>query len=855
MIHDLGEHFSQFGRVHDIAAKPSKGYAIVTFVSDAAVQRALSFGAPAGTKCKAIKDGREHLISKLDSVPLLIRPYYPDAKQVPSVPPLYAPPAPPPPLPPPPKRPLPPQSSTPPGNDEPSSTEPLAPPGTVPVAVAKSEESPAARAGELPEEATGTREASDDDLDAEFDADAHDAAFEASPASPYRLGYEAGHSDAARDIMANALAREQELAQQHDRDLASAVHAMKVHTQKVAARDQRLAIEGALAAKAKLATAACVDTPSQTEPTQEPTRSPPPQLPTPPPSVSLPPAAAAPLTPAAFHRVDERVAVLYNADSSGCGEWYHGKVIEQTTELDGRAPRRRYRIAFDDGTTSFIGDGQGRAGKDDPMVCFPWQYAVLRAHKAGKLARPKPPDEKETPLDRGRSVGVQTSGDELVPREAAPPSASPAGASSSLPLPKLAVPEAATAPLDSGTMRRLLAFHQYLELCRRGAISGKARHRVIRMSVARHFGGIELEDVLSHFRAILEDAGRKRALLFCNTVVTFIDPWGEPEEGEDLGGLTAEMYSLFWRECVRAEHSLFVHEAGGHGGCLPHPDAPAGHLEAVGLAIAKSIVDDHPLGHGFCGFVLDFLVHGDESEALRDVAVAIDALAGYDRALADSWRALLELDHAQIADLGMTVDDFDGTAAADVPVTTHNLPEAVLLGCAGRLLGARRASFDALRRGFLRCEDLTVQLAALGPPQTLSLILQGKRELSTDDLLGCFLLPAASREEETAAGFTAVDSRVAEWFEALLCNAETFGPERRLAMLRWCTALSALPVGGMHETRVRLRLYGEELDDESLPETHTCTRELHLPNYSTPAVLQAKLLLALEHVDDGFRKA
>ena len=69
-----------------------------------------------------------------------------------------------------------------------------------------------------------------------------------------------------------------------------------------------------------------------------------------------------------------------------------------------------------------------------------------------------------------------------------------------------------------------------------------------------------------------------------------------------------------------------------------------------------------------------------------------------------------------------------------------------------------------------------------------------------------------------------------------------------------CTALTALPVGGLRENKIRLRLYGPDIDDHTLPETHTCTRELHLPNYSSAAVLREKLLLALSHGGDGFYK-
>ena len=73
--------------------------------------------------------------------------------------------------------------------------------------------------------------------------------------------------------------------------------------------------------------------------------------------------------------------------------------------------------------------------------------------------------------------------------------------------------------------------------------------------------------------------------------------------------------------------------------------------------------------------------------------------------------------------------------------------------------------------------------------------------------------------------------------------------------MRWCTALDAVPVGGLKDDKVKLRLFGAEPDDATLPETHTCTREIHLPNYSSKAVLREKLLLALAHETDGFGKA
>lgn len=289
------------------------------------------------------------------------------------------------------------------------------------------------------------------------------------------------------------------------------------------------------------------------------------------------------------------------------------------------------------------------------------------------------------------------------------------------------------------------------------------------------------------------------------------------------------------------------------GGYLPSPSAPEKHLEAAGLVLLKCILDDHPIGAGLCHFVFDYLINGGEAQSLHDVDVALAALRGFDRALADSWAGLLD-DPTAVDAFGFALDDFDETADPDTPVTASNLPGAILLGCRWRLLGIRHSAFSALRRGFLRCEDLQVQLAALGSSESLALLLQGKQTLSTGELLDCFQHPGSSEQAAADAGFAAAGSRVPAFLMSLLQDERVFDEKARFAMLRWCTALRTLPIGGLKEERIKLRLFGAEVDDQTLPETHTCTRELHLPNYSSVDVLRQKLLLALEHEEDGFGK-
>lgn len=87
-------------------------------------------------------------------------------------------------------------------------------------------------------------------------------------------------------------------------------------------------------------------------------------------------------------------------------------------------------------------------------------------------------------------------------------------------------------------------------------------------------------------------------------------------------------------------------------------------------------------------------------------------------------------------------------------------------------------------------------------------------------------------------------------FEQLLLDEAVIDEARRLQLLQWCTSLSALPSGGLAE-KITLKLYSD-VDETTLPMVHTCTREIHLPEYQSIRQVQAKLLQALDHCEDGF---
>lgn len=495
-------------------------------------------------------------------------------------------------------------------------------------------------------------------------------------------------------------------------------------------------------------------------------------------------------------RSGDRVVVLYNQKRDGRGDWSHGTIQEVRTQLEGRSVRTEYRVRADeDDTIVWVGDGGGKAGLADMVLLYPWQHAAMRELSnaarpaaATSISQPGAPSEgmpRDSHARERQAAKLQTfepsysrvifrlrgldAGDKGADAAAKEGAVCAVDAAKQLPSPQRLRAIASRAALavlarssdardehddttmSTALMHRCLAFRQYLEV-RRSTHGKRATTKPWKLRIRRvSVGGassIDYTDVTNAFRSLYTYPSHHRAKLYANTLVTFVDPFGRVEEGEDLGGLTTEMFSLFWLAVLAPEAGLFEQaSADCDGAYLPRADADQAQLEAVGLALVKCIIDDHPIGHGFSPFVLDYLVHERQAAALLEPAAALAALRAFDSALASGYTALLD-DPASVDGLKLTLEDFDEASdEGDTPVTTTNLTEAVRLGCARRLLSGRHDAFVALRRGFVRCEDLSVQCAALGSAAALSALLQGKRELTTSEV--CPLTPGRWRTRDT----------------------------------------------------------------------------------------------------------
>ena len=393
---------------------------------------------------------------------------------------------------------------------------------------------------------------------------------------------------------------------------------------------------------------------------------------------------------------------------------------------------------------------------------------------------------------------------------------------------------------------RFMAFRQYVEMLLKYVPTKTAKAKPWRMVIRRN---ALCASVLEYF----QDSTKMR--LFQSTEVSFVDAsTGEVEEGHDLGGLTAEMYSCFFREMLLANAALFEGVDGAISiGLLPTSSASPEQMAAIGRIMCKCLLDDQPIGAGLGRFVFEYLADTHETRVFQSPRAALAALADYDAALAQQWAKLL----AEPMDM-LTLDMFDEDAVCDddeyLPATEEAIGAAIIAGCRSRLLTKRERSLQALRAGFAEHGDTDLRIhLGIFSSEELVRMLRGNTELSAADLSGCFEWPDQAASAAAAAGFESIGSEVPRYLREIIEDEQpetALSSEVRLHILEWATALTALPCGGLKDPIV-LKLYSQA-DENDLPNVHTCTHEVHLPAYSSREQLKEKLLRAVEHRHDGF---
>ena len=175
-----------------------------------------------------------------------------------------------------------------------------------------------------------------------------------------------------------------------------------------------------------------------------------------------------------------------------------------------------------------------------------------------------------------------------------------------------------------------------------------------------------------------------------------------------------------------------------------------------------------------------------------------------------------------------------------VQVTEENKAEYLQLFVKHRLLESIRPQVEAVRRGITVVvdEDLMKSIRTHLRVSELKLLMCGTPEIDVDDW----------ETSTTYSGGYTTSSNIVQWFWAIVREMDR---PRRSQLLQFCTGSPRVPATGfsnlMGYSGALNRFCIQKLDGNptKLPTAATCFNTLKLPEYSSQALLESKLILAI----------
>eukprot|EP00002_Diphylleia_rotans_P003389 TRINITY_DN122_c0_g1_i8.p1 TRINITY_DN122_c0_g1~~TRINITY_DN122_c0_g1_i8.p1 ORF type:complete len:1435 (+),score=262.80 TRINITY_DN122_c0_g1_i8:2159-6463(+) len=355
------------------------------------------------------------------------------------------------------------------------------------------------------------------------------------------------------------------------------------------------------------------------------------------------------------------------------------------------------------------------------------------------------------------------------------------------------------------------------------------------------------------------------------------------EDGLDMihnvaGGLTSEMYTLFFESLLSPSSRLFECAPAGESPEEPTYLPKSGYINdpwgynMIGLILAKSLIDGVPVPVTFPKFLYKYL-QGCDSFTLKD-------LEEYNVQLARGLRQALETENIQ----EVIPYTFEGliSGGEEIEVTDVNKHRFVEMKVQSTILWARQKQMEAFRSGFRSVVELGSVLQILSPPE-LEMLVCGETQIdafvviqnlvfspSADDSRwgsyersGCksstpkdliqilesmdvaskfaFISELAPKQESSSRNYflNFIEGQFLKHCDKCLLS----GLRR---FVRFATAKSRIPFGGF-DPRIRI-MHSPKSND--FPHGHCCFHSISMPDYMDLSVLQEKLNEAI--CSDGF---
>ncbi|KAK3241533.1 hypothetical protein CYMTET_48711 [Cymbomonas tetramitiformis] len=378
--------------------------------------------------------------------------------------------------------------------------------------------------------------------------------------------------------------------------------------------------------------------------------------------------------------------------------------------------------------------------------------------------------------------------------------------------------------------QQVLAFHEHV-----AQLHSTTAQSTTSMQLTRHPRSVEepasrVLDPLEVLRSFEEIS--QRSLLRRKLRVQF-----HGEAGQDVGGLTTEMYKQLWDEVVRPEVGLF--ERGENGRVLPVTDSKmtphkAARLWTVGLAMAKCIFDRRLVRADFAPSLYKFV---------KGVAPTRSDLDHFDPGYGRQMTLLLVTPgHAAYLE--------EEALASGVSLSEGNKAEYVQEQVQRKLVQSRRQGLEAVRVGFLAAVEALNLRAHVDSLRWVDLksLSEGEDHISAADI----------KQVLWYREFPPNCNMEARFGEVLDCMEES---ELR-QLLYAITGFHHIPSGGLRNPNelVANRNVIEILyhPSSALPMFHTCFFRMDLPGYPNLSVaeLRGKINEAVTNsIDVGFQVA
>jgi hypothetical protein len=314
----------------------------------------------------------------------------------------------------------------------------------------------------------------------------------------------------------------------------------------------------------------------------------------------------------------------------------------------------------------------------------------------------------------------------------------------------------------------------------------------------------------------------------------------ENEEGKDVGGLAKDWFGEVVKSLLKGETGLLQTTDKGfviidiRSNSIHKPSEMRWLYKALGIFVAKALIDGQTLGISFSPVLLSLLV--GKIPTLEDLKEVDETFYN-----GLKWVSENDVTHADLT-FSASYEVFGEHISVDLMkdgenknVTEENKDDYIDLMQNWLVRERFEPAISYLIEGFHR--HISPKLLSHFKLNEVQMLIGGQISIDVEEILD----DAQFGDD----GFS-LEAKEIVWLWDIL---EGYDQQKLSKFLNFVTGCPCLPVGGLNPSLFLSKIEGI---DSILPVAHTCFNQLVLPSYSSKEVLEEKLEFALDNSDEKF---